>query len=147
MKKKLFLFAGGIIALVIILNFIIQNRNTEISIDKGSTEAANKKEDVFLSVSYEDCIDECKNFKNNSDKMVYCQTVCELPSSINITTAGSKNCNEKPGIEKDYCWKNKALLEKSIELCEKITETRLKKICKNSVMKNFVEGTALPKEK
>jgi len=147
MKKNFLLLAGGIIVFLIIFNFVIQNRNAEIYIDKGSAKAADKKESVFLNVSYEDCIDECKNFKNNSNKMVYCQTICELPSSQNITTADNKNCNEKPGIEKDYCWKNKALLEKRFELCERIAETRLKKICKNSVMKNFIEGIASQKEK
>lgn len=147
MKRKILIFIGGTIFFLVLFGFVTRNKNADSSVSGAFTKSAgNSEEDaVFLSIRYEDCIDGCEAFKNDMDKLIYCQKICDISPTQNIIVNKNEICSEKTGIQRDYCWENKAFFRKNIELCDKITEVRLKRICKNNIMKYFTDGVAPPK--
>lgn len=86
------------------------------------------------NISARDCDNECGNFKNEEKKLKYCQEVCGLSSEEIIA-----NCSNKSGLEKDYCFKSLAIQNKDFKICDQISDSGIKKTCKNRITEDIME--------
>lgn len=92
-----------------------------------------KSNSIDISISPSDCDNECASFKE--DKLKYCQEVCGLS-----VQQSSNNCNNKSNLEKDYCLKNDAIQNKDFKICDQISDSGVKKACKNRVTEDIIES-------
>lgn len=99
-------------------------------------------EDVFIEVDTEDCEDGCEQFEDADDKK-YCQQYCGL--STNPATLND-DCEKLADLEKDYCWKNKALTKKDFSFCKKIIDKKLLESCKNQLTEEVLNSSNSPIE-
>jgi len=86
------------------------------------------------NVTAEDCDNECENFKENTNDLKYCQNICDIS-----TIKDSDNCEEKQGSDKDYCFKNQAVLKTDLSICNSISDTKIKSSCKSRVTEDLLE--------
>jgi hypothetical protein len=78
-----------------------------------------------------DCNNDCANFADNADNLKYCQEVCgDRPV---VTKDSESQCENLAGLEKDSCWRDLAVSKKDFAICDKISDAKLKKVCKNRV--------------
>lgn len=93
-------------------------------------------EGTRLFVTNSDCDSDCDKFEDNADDLKYCQQVCGIipaePKSSEEECAGSE------GIEKDYCWRDLAVSQKDITVCEKISDNKLRSVCRNRVVEEIL---------
>ena len=78
-----------------------------------------------------DCDNNCAQYKDNADNLKYCQEVC------GITPVKPKNseedCANLSGLDKDSCWRDLAVSKKDFAICDKISDAKLQKVCRNRV--------------
>jgi len=86
------------------------------------------------NISAKDCDNECANFRDNPADLRYCQDICDL-SPIK----DSDNCESKQGSDKDYCFKNQAVLKTDLAVCDSIIDAKIKSSCKNRVTEDILE--------
>jgi len=92
-----------------------------------SIDPTNGQPDVQSS----DCENNCANFADNADNLKYCQEVCGDRPVTSKETAGQ--CENLTGLDKDSCWRDLAVSKKDFAVCDKISDAKLKKVCKNRV--------------
>lgn len=111
--------------------------------DTESKQPAEEKEDAELQevprISDSDCENECENYQDNSEKLLYCREVCGLKKP----KAPADSCDDKNGLEKDYCLKDKAIGEQDFEICEKIGDAAIKKTCQNRIAEELLDESRL----
>lgn len=90
-------------------------------------------------ISDSDCDNECENYKDNEENLLYCQEVCGLKKP----KAPAGSCDDKSGLEKDYCLKDKAIGEQNFEICENISDAAIKKTCQNRIAEELLEESSL----
>lgn len=90
-------------------------------------------------ISDSDCDNECENYKDSSEKLLYCREVCGLKKP----KAPADSCENKTGLEKDYCLKDKAIDGQDFEICEKISDAAIKKTCQNRIAEELLEESNL----
>jgi len=134
----------------------IQNDNEESNLDDENTsdetessEPAEATEedmddisaddDVLLNIDAEDCDEGCDQFEEEEDRQ-YCRQYCGFTTSEE-SASSDKDCDSLSDLEKDYCYKNKAISEKNFELCKKITDKKLQESCKNRVTEDLINGS------
>jgi hypothetical protein len=83
------------------------------------------------NVQSSDCDNNCANFSGNPDNLKYCQEVCGDRPVTSKDSAGQ--CENLAGLEKDSCWRDLAVSKKDFAICDKISDAKLKKVCKNRV--------------
>jgi hypothetical protein len=110
------------------------DNTTDNLIDEDDEKIEKDNDNQFLEITKEDCDSECSDFNNSQDKK-YCQQVCGL-----TTTHQINNCENKEELERDYCWKDLALNKKDFELCQKISDTGIKKTCQNRITEEILNG-------
>jgi len=78
-----------------------------------------------------DCASDCARFKKIPDGLKYCQEACgERP----VTPKESEGqCANLAGLEKDACWRDLAVSKMDIDICGKISDAKLQKVCRNRV--------------
>jgi hypothetical protein len=83
-----------------------------------------------------DCDNNCANFKDNPDNLKYCQEACgDRP----VTKKDSETqCENLAGLEKDSCWRDLAVSKLDSDLCDKISDAKLKKVCKSRVAEELL---------
>ena len=113
------------------------NINEEQTIKKEDEE--NNEPQEVPSLTSKDCDNECDQYKSDSKKLSYCQQVCGLKKS----QAPADSCDNKTGLEKDYCFKDKAISQQDFEICEKIKDTTIKKTCQNRIAEELLEESHL----
>lgn len=86
------------------------------------------------NITAEDCDNECENFKDSSSDLRYCQDICGLSGS-----QSGENCEEKSGSDKDYCLKNQAVSKKDLDICNSISDSKIKSSCKSRVTEEILE--------
>ena len=83
------------------------------------------------NVQSSDCDNNCAQYKDNADNLKYCQEVC------GITPVKPKNseedCANLTGLDKDSCWRDLAVSKKDFSICDKISDAKLQKVCRNRV--------------
>jgi hypothetical protein len=108
--------------------------------DEDSSSSA---DNVYLEVDKTDCANNCKDFKSDESDFKYCQEFCspadETGGSQKTDTEKSGDCDDKSGLDKDYCWKDKAIEDENIKTCEKIQDENLKQACKNRVSEDIID--------
>jgi len=97
-------------------------------------------DDVLLNIDSEDCDEGCDQFEEEEDRQ-YCREYCGFTTSEESTSSSDKDCDSLSDLEKDYCYKNKAISEKNFELCKKITDKKLQESCKNRVTEDLINGS------
>ncbi len=111
--------------------------------DTESGQPSEEKEDGELQevpkINESDCENECENYKDNSEKLLYCREVCGLKKP----KAPADSCDDKTGLEKDYCLKDKAIGEQNFETCENISDAAIKKTCQNRIAEELLEESSL----
>ncbi len=98
------------------------------------TEITAENLDFFINITPPDCTRECEPYKYNEKELRYCQNVCGLSPATD-----KEDCDKLEGLEKDYCFKNTATIDKDLQVCEKITDTKLKESCQKRVQEDFIE--------
>jgi hypothetical protein len=130
-------------------NYEIKNQSTgnqnetnagenSASNDSAANDAAKTETDeggISANITSDDCDNECANFKNNASDLKYCQNICDI-SPIK----DSANCGEKQGSDKDYCFKNQAIEKTDLNICDSISDSKIKSSCKNRVTENMLEN-------
>lgn len=122
---------------------------TEAGDDASDSEADNEEDSAISdeveddvdesgdssNITAEDCDNECENFKDNASDLRYCQDICGLSG-----TQSGENCDDKSGSDKDYCLKNQAVSKTDINICDSISDSKIKSSCKNRVTEDILEN-------
>jgi hypothetical protein len=88
-----------------------------------------------LEISTEDCDNNCEDFDEEEGDLDYCREVCNLNNTSNV----SEDCSKLTGLNKDYCYKDKAITDKNLKLCDSVSDATIKKACKNRVAEDLIE--------
>jgi len=83
-----------------------------------------------------DCENDCANFKDNPDNLKYCREACGDRPVAPKESEGE--CENLSGLEKDSCWRDLAVSKKDIDICEKISDAKLKKVCVSRVTEEIL---------
>jgi FlaG/FlaF family flagellin (archaellin) len=156
-KSKILLIAIFVIAAAVVLYFaygVVKKRymatNTErLNLNNGETQTStdnpasdqNSGDQAVTpeidntiptngqpNVQKTDCNDDCANFAGNADNLKYCQEVCgDIPIS---KKSSEDDCANLSGLEKDYCWRDLAVSKTDAGICDKISDAKLKKVCR-----------------
>ncbi len=106
------------------------NNETPIS----QTENSSENLSFFINITPPDCIRECEPYKYNAEELQYCQNICGLSPVVT-----KENCEKLEGLEKDYCIKNNAIIDKDLKQCNEIIDIKLKESCQKRVQEDFIE--------
>jgi len=104
-------------------------------IDKKAAEQQILKQEgkIFQEITRDNCDSECEDFSGAD--LEYCQQVCGLKPVLENPTG----CEEKYGIQKDYCLKDLAVSKKDFQICEQIADANVKKTCQNRVTEDLLD--------
>lgn len=84
----------------------------------------------------EDCKTECRNILDEEEQ-TYCLEICGLKGDDEVTG----DCeNQEEGLNRDVCFKNKAIQELDDSYCNKIEENALKESCKNRILEEIIDS-------
>ena len=84
-----------------------------------------------------DCDNNCADFADNTDNLKYCQEACgDRPVSVKES---EEQCENIIGLEKDSCWRDLAVSKKDTDICDKISDAKLKKVCVNRVTEEILD--------
>lgn len=86
-------------------------------------------------ITTEHCDTDCRAFANDFRLLEYCQQVCGI-----IPIKKVLNCDDKSVLEKDYCLKDLAIIEKDSAQCGKIKDANIKLTCQNRIIQDILEG-------
>lgn len=105
-----------------------ENINQENNAPESVAPATENGKPVFENA---DCASDCARFKDIPDGLKYCQEACgDRP----VTPKDSASqCENLAGLEKDGCWRDLAVSKKDFAICDKISDAKLQKVCKNRV--------------
>ena len=105
-----------------------ENINQESNVPESAVPVTENGQPVFESA---DCASDCARFKDIPDGLKYCQEVCgDRP----VTPKNSASqCENLAGLEKDGCWRDLAVSKKDFSVCDKISDAKLLKVCRNRV--------------
>ena len=102
--------------------------NQENNIPGSTASATENGQPIFENA---DCNNDCARFKDIPDGLKYCQEACgDRP----VTPKNSASqCENLAGLEKDGCWRDLAVSKKDFAICDKISDAKLLKVCRNRV--------------
>jgi len=84
-----------------------------------------------------DCENDCANFKNDENYLKYCREVCgDRPV---VKKESDLQCENLSGLAKDSCWRDLAVSKKDFAICDKISDEKLKRVCKNRVTEEVLD--------
>lgn len=99
-----------------------------------------KSSSIEVTILPSDCDNECSKFQK-SDELEYCKQVCGLSSEQTSAENETKNnCENATGLQKDYCLKNLAVQNKDFKACDQISDSGIKKACKNRISEDIIES-------
>ena len=83
------------------------------------------------NVQRADCDNNCSQYAGNADNLKYCQQVCGITP---VTPKNSEaDCANLTGLDKDSCWRDLAVSKKDFSICDKVSDAKLQKVCRNRV--------------
>lgn len=94
------------------------------------------EEESFLEITNKNCENKCADFASDAEKFKYCKQSCGL-SPIDKK---ANSCEAKTGLEKDYCFKDSAVSQKDLKICEQIEDAGIKKTCQNRITEDILNG-------
>jgi hypothetical protein len=106
----------------------LENVNQDNNTSENNVSGA---DNVRPNIENTDCDNNCAKFKDSPDNFKYCQEACgDRP----VTPKESEGqCDNLTGLEKDACWRDLAVSKKDFSFCDKISDTKLQKVCRNRV--------------
>jgi len=105
-----------------------ENINQENNTPESTAPAVENGQPVFENA---DCANDCARFKDIPDGLKYCQEACgDRPVAPKDSAS---QCENLAGLEKDGCWRDLAVSKKDFAVCDKISDAKLLKVCKNRV--------------
>lgn len=111
--------------------------NADAENDQENTDAQNAQaEGSHLYVTSKDCDDNCEKWKDDAENLKYCQEVCGIIPAAQKES--KEECADLSGLEKDYCLRDAAVTKKDLDICEEISDTKLKKVCRNRVVEEIL---------
>jgi len=120
-----------------------QTENQADNMSAEKSESGSLEDDVPVSengrpiVENTDCEDDCARFKNNPGNLKYCQEVCgDRPV---VQKESETQCENLEGLEKDACWRDLAVSKLDVDICDKISDTKLQTICRNRVVEELLD--------
>lgn len=108
------------------------NSQENSSSDNGTVAPQNGQPNIANA----DCDNNCAQFKGNPDNLTYCQEVCGLRPISPKDSEGQ--CENLTGLNKDACWRDLAVSKKDISICDKISDSKLQKVCRNRVTEEIL---------
>ncbi|MBT3356312.1 hypothetical protein HN784_03520 [bacterium] len=125
----------------------------ETTAEAGNEEKVEKtierpvKEYETPKIESEDCDNKCDDY-DEKEELLYCQEICGFlePSEAEKSKDTSEEqeegvdgneCEDKNGLEKDTCYKWKAVSEKNAVFCDKISDEDLAESCQNRVIEEI----------
>lgn len=112
--------------------------NTESIVIDENTDTANvvpvPETPSFIQIKREDCLDNCKRFSKDPE-LTYCQQSCGLA----MPQENIGDCADKTGLNKDYCFKDAAIIAKDFKICEKISDKGIKKTCITRITEDLLQ--------
>lgn len=117
----------------------IVNENTNIQTNNTATGEI-KSSSIGITILPSDCDSECSEFEKK-DELEYCKEVCGL-SNVDQENAENKkpdNCENTNGLQKDYCLKGLATQKNDFKICDQISDSGIKKACKNRITEDILE--------
>ncbi|MCX6766626.1 MAG: hypothetical protein NT170_02495 [Candidatus Moranbacteria bacterium] len=83
------------------------------------------------NVQSSDCDNNCAQYKDNADNLKYCQEVCgDRPVAPKDS---ADQCANLSGLDQNSCWRDLAVSKKDFSICDKISDAKLQKVCRNRV--------------
>lgn len=114
---------------------LLTNENTQSDNgNESSAENQSEEENIYINVTPPDCVRECEPYKYDEKELRYCQNVCGI--SENTST---NDCDQLKDLDKDYCYKDQAIKKKDASICDNISDTAIKKTCKNRIQEEIIE--------
>ncbi len=110
--------------------------NEEDLSDDDDSANENVDDSKFIDITQEDCNQECSQFEDKED-IEYCREVCGLDDE---NTETKNKCDDLQDLEKDYCWKDKAIAEQNFDACQKIEDEKIKETCQNRITEDILEN-------
>lgn len=102
--------------------------NQENNVPENAPSATENGRPIFENA---DCDNDCARFKDIPDGLKYCQEACgDRPVAPKDSEA---QCANLAGLDKDACWRDLAVSKKDFDFCDKISDAKLKKVCRNRV--------------
>lgn len=101
--------------------------------DQNGTEQSGPGK-IPADIDQSDCENECADF-SDPDEFKYCRSFCGQTDPATTTN----DCESKTGLEQDYCWKDKAILEKNFGFCDKISDKPIRESCQIRLTEDLLE--------
>ncbi|NTW29699.1 MAG: hypothetical protein HGA33_00280 [Candidatus Moranbacteria bacterium] len=108
-----------------------------------------EEETSFLDISSTDCTKRCAGY--DGDDFEYCQEVCGLSADDpgyheedddrSTDDKVSDDCDGKSGLALDYCRKDTAVANGNLSACTGISDTGIRKACRNRIAQDLMEST------
>lgn len=99
-----------------------------------------KSSSIGITILPLDCDSECSKFEKK-DELEYCKEVCGLANvdQENAENKKTDNCENTNGLQKDYCLKDLATQKNDFKICDQISDSGIKKACKNRITEDILE--------
>lgn len=118
-----------------IIENLLNNENAQEDATAENTEATTEDTNIYINVTPPDCMRECEPYKYDEKELKYCQNVCGISEG-----ASANDCDKLKDLEKDYCFKNQAIEKKDASICDNISDTAIKRSCKNRIQEDILEN-------
>jgi len=84
------------------------------------------------------CSKNCEEYQSNQKEYEYCREICGFNDwQIEDEKVKEEECDSKEGQARDFCFRQKAIVEKNMSFCEKIKDAKIKESCQNRVIEEI----------
>jgi cytoskeletal protein RodZ len=103
------------------------------------SEATLESSSLKITVSPTDCDNGCSKFEKDTE-LEYCKQACGISAASQTAKEIPANCEEKNGLQKDYCLKDLGIANKDFKICDQIQDDGIKKTCQNRITEDIIES-------
>ena len=112
--------------------------------DEKNKEQSESDEEMFDSTKrayHVNCDGECEEYKSDAKIYHYCQNICGfIPiENHNNNIEDKDSCDNKAGLAKDYCLRDRAVENKDMELCKHIHDKGVREHCEHRIIEDIVD--------
>lgn len=117
---------------------IITNKDDVENKEKNKADNENLYETRAFHITKEDCDNECLDFKDNLKGLHYCQNFCGILRVRERST--EEVCEDLDnGLPRDYCFRDKAISARDMNICTYINDRGVKEHCKNRITEDIID--------
>ena len=118
-----------------IIDNLLNDENTQENTTAENIETTTENANIYINVTPPDCMRECEPYKYDKKELKYCQNVCGISENTS-----ANDCDKLKDLDKDYCYKSRAIEKKDASVCDSISDTAIKRTCKNRVQEDILEN-------